>query len=342
MKLGFCGPLTNIFFNWMDTSFRNQVFFEYNPDILEHAESLLTHNSSRSDFLSNWANATRNVSSSSWAGMTISKNNASEIAMSKASLLWNASVAYSLLNQTLNSTQTWYMACEESNQRTEARDLLRTQFNLTVTELDVILHWVNSSSYRKNWQEPFLLSKFQINEVSDLSFLQWGSCSVTKTKQSVAGYYLNLPWWVAEENAFPEYGCWARDTLPTVYYLNVSESRRFLNGTWGTFNMQNMGYFLQNLTLASNISLFERTWGLNRSNYVDVGSFFSLQFMQSYTGPYLQREVFSQGGGLITSHSVRDWVFGAQDALLKYAQPDQDVIQFMPNYTSPSAGPLYW
>merc|ERR1711988_220815 len=103
MKLGFCGPLTNIFFNWMDTSFRNQVFFEYNPDILEHAESLLTHNSSRSDFLSNWANATRNVSSSSWAGMTISKNNASEIAMSKASLLWNASVAYSLLNQTLNS-----------------------------------------------------------------------------------------------------------------------------------------------------------------------------------------------------------------------------------------------
>jgi hypothetical protein len=214
MQFAFTGPAMGFNIEWLCTEFVLHIETTNQPTYLLSQQTLLGNASA--SFYSTWANTTsiNNAPSSQWAGMLVSyKGIASGITLDQATALWDPNQNNSLLNP--DTLDVWFMASASepvnpilSNNRTanitQAQQLIQSTFNLTSSQTTMLIDWLKNSFFL-TIVDPDLVSTYSavdpgVEQISDLGWLQWASCGVTRS-QSAAEIYEFIP------GGIPEYGC---------------------------------------------------------------------------------------------------------------------------------------
>jgi len=97
-----------------------------------------------------------------------------------------------------------------------------------------------------------------------------------------------------------------------------------LNGSEGNFNINNMKIFGNYLT-SGDFYAIQQIWDLNLEDLVMIGAFLGVHFESLFTYSDLT-QLFAEGGGLISTRTVHQWLWNATDPLAAAVVPPHTAV----------------
>lgn len=228
---------------------------------------------------------------------------ATNISLSTVLNLWNTTSSVSILSST--GIASWFSAITTAN-----TDLIHTLGNangLSNATSDV------TANYLVQWQSylvtPFLYQQFQINNLSDLAYIQWGQGILLGPGVSIASIQTSLPY-------APEFAIYAQSVGSSVRF-SLSRSKYLLrDGKLPFFEGSTVELFFD-LLGDSDYSSIYNLWNLTQTEADIFGDYLRV-FGKKYTDYKMNLDIFPEGGGPITWRTAREWLYTAQDPLLQF------------------------
>jgi len=246
LTMAFNGPSYKTNMEWLTTEFvhHNQIDSQ-KKSLTTSQNNILANGTSINEFYTIWANSTYE-NSTLWNGMLVSYNGISSgISIESASMLWDSSIEYSLVNSKKETGELWFNATLPDTSsydkipnietRTSAQAQIQSIFNLTSSQTEMLANWLRNSFFI-DVVNPSLISDYAdegVEVIEDLGWLQWGSCGVTGLESASKKYYF-------KPGGTIEYGCFI---LGRVDKMNITETKKLLTGENGLFQMVNVGKF---------------------------------------------------------------------------------------------------
>lgn len=262
-------------------------------------------------FATTWANATA-PDQQLWQTLGVLSQGApaSNLSAEVVDALWNpASPLPNLVNSTYTSTFLWFAATYL--QDPTSLQTLAQVFSLEPAQLQMVLAW--RSKFLMTTGVTYVFQTFNVTSLDDLFYLQWGTGSVTNgtsVQKLLAGSSLIPPL-----AGIPEFAVWAQDKFgPAAITFDPAFSRTLLNGTSGLFDSTNLGTFLY-LVATGNEAALQQQFQLSLAQAGQVAQYLGY-IGETFVDAALQ-QVFAAGGGLITTKTPQEWLWGAEDPLLK-------------------------
>ncbi len=238
--------------------------------------------------------------------------------------LFDPNEIYSLTNATMGAgIYVWYGAAMGN---TTLQTLLSSTFGLNSTQLGQLLMWIGT--FKDNLIPPLLvneLSVYGVSGLNDIAYLQWGNMSAlagasVKDLDPDSG----LP-------GYPEFSAWASNVQGVPYAFNASKSKELLNGTNGFFDAVNLGTFLTLVQLKQNDTI-KALWGLSETESQLVAGYLQY-FSQAFIVNDTLLPIFAQGGGLVSTRTVYQWLWDYTDPLLAVVNPQDPKNNLFTNET---------
>eukprot|EP01087_Luapelamoeba_hula_P008663 TRINITY_DN2185_c0_g1_i2.p1 TRINITY_DN2185_c0_g1~~TRINITY_DN2185_c0_g1_i2.p1 ORF type:complete len:820 (+),score=149.24 TRINITY_DN2185_c0_g1_i2:255-2714(+) len=264
---------------------------------------------------------------------TYNKTFSSNITVAAAELLWNASVQMlpTLVNANPSSgVLVWYAAVYSANpvESGAARAALVASFGITEQQLDLIVAWqfrLQSSVVR-----PQVFTQFNVTSAKELGYLQWGTGAVTggvSVRDLAPSFGLT---------GIPEIGIWSNKSLT----FDVATAQNLLSGPRGLLDTTNMVTFLTLVRMGDNNTI-RAMWGLSMPEasalalYVtaNIGPNFALPALTTAFNPLATANNLG-GGGLVSTRSPHQWIFGMNDTLLELLNLPDTYVSFVTNQTT--------
>jgi hypothetical protein len=324
LSVGLTGPCIKLVFDFLWTTFTWDIVAQAVPSTLGAAQKALMAKVNDTVFYATWANATK-PPSDDWKGMIVSFNSSipSGISIAAAKALFDPILPLSLLNTSLAATRTWRRALYDGPENAAFGELSET-FELSAGQMSMLLQWLNCSFYPV-MVYPDLTSTWNVSEISDLAFVQWGTGAITGGV-SITTLYEGLPF-----PATPEYATFWRRWNP-FSTIDPTASKILLEGPYGLFDAQNVALFFGYVE-AGNFTAIHQVWDLNMAEAVSfVGYFFYMR--EEYSLGVLEHIVQS-GGGLYVARTVHQWLWKMDDPLLLLLAPTSPSGALIGNETTP-------
>jgi hypothetical protein len=117
----------------------------------------------------------------------------------------------------------------------------------------------------------------------------------------------------------PEIGIWGQNH--DGFAMPIPVAKKLMTGAHGIFDPKNFGMYFQDDVIGVNFTKIMDYWGMDRAQ---DGNFtaFCYEGLVDLSDKRLHL-IFKQGGGLIATESVHDWLWDRQDPLLQFLQPDK-------------------
>jgi hypothetical protein len=227
---------------------------------------------------------------------------ATGVSLATTTNLWNVNSNTSILSSV--GINTWFTAIRSGNP--ELLYPLGNSNGLTNATTDVL------SNYLQQWQSylvvPFIYQQFQISNLSDLAYIQWGSGALLGQGVSVQSIQTTLPY-------PPEFAVYAYSKGSPVRF-SLSRSKFLLKeGKFPFFEGSTVELFFDYLE-ASDYSSIYNIWGLSQTEAIIFGEYL-YDFGTEYVTYILNTQVFPYGGGPVTWRTAKQWMYTAEDPLLK-------------------------
>lgn len=289
----FAGPTFYENIQWLSGPFVDHLrSSQLHTSLNKQYEALLASvNGNQTEFCEQWANSTTPLSAN-WTGMLVSAvlpaGNVSGISYESCSMLFNASIADSLLNS--KSALLWYNASVSDAQypsvppglefydyqeiSAETQATISSVFGVDSTQAEALALWLQRSFY-PTFVDADLVAQYAsdgVNSTADIAFLQWGQCTPSGGS-SVTKQFYDASWFTG----VPEFGC-KRSTLRKPGSLSLNQTLLLLNSTQGIFQVENLPKFL--ITVVEAILADNQTiWSVFSSCLFSLLSFsFSFSF----------------------------------------------------------------
>jgi hypothetical protein len=261
-------------------------------------------------FATTWANETNPAPIAIWETLgTLAQGVPSNIPTSVVNELWDEqSILPNLVNSTESSALLWFAATYL--QDPTAFQTLAQAFGLSQMQLQMVLSW--RSQFLMTTGVPAAYQTFNVTSLGDLFYLQWGEGVVTQgvsVQQLLSGSSAFPPL-----AGIPEFAIWAQTFGSSDLMFNASFSRNLLNGTSGLFDPTNVATFLY-LVTTQNTGALEQQFNLDLSQAATVAQY--LNYIGQTFATSALETAFAAGGGLITTKTPQEWLWGSEDPLLK-------------------------
>jgi hypothetical protein len=327
LVIGATGPSIKLFFDFLWGTFTQDFVAQSVPDILNDAKAVLSKSVGTNEFFSIWANATKAPPTGDWQGMLVSLNQtqSSEVSLKSAQALFNRSIPNSLVAWDRNSTTKWRTAIYGGPNNVASTEL-REQFSLTQTQMDLLLQWLNTS-FVPTLVVPNITVLWNVSDLSDLAFIQWGEATLTQGV-SVTQLYPGLP--------FPQ-----NFELPTFWRnfnkfnsMDIWTSKMLWAGPLGLFETPNVAVFFAAIE-SLDLQTLQKNWGLNVDDLVAFVPYFG--YMAQEWGSVQMNNIIARGGGLFTNRTIHQWLWYVDDPLLGFIMPSAANTALVGNETTPDA-----
>eukprot|EP01090_Pellita_catalonica_P020900 TRINITY_DN7680_c0_g1_i1.p1 TRINITY_DN7680_c0_g1~~TRINITY_DN7680_c0_g1_i1.p1 ORF type:complete len:765 (-),score=133.01 TRINITY_DN7680_c0_g1_i1:185-2191(-) len=295
------------------------------PALISSIESLdgISEQEAIDQFLATWTNATT-APNTPVLWQTIGIASGSNLPYASAELLWRRVPGDlpNFFNESLGTASIWTAA---SAGDPDARGFLQYSFELDSDQLDSVLAW--RLTFNTDVTVPNVLATFNVNAVSDLAWLQWGTGLVTN-KTSIRDLDPSL----GLAGIF-EVAIWSTDinTQSPPLVFNVSQSKELLNGTNGLFetgNLQTFYFLIATQDEASLLTLF----GVTLAEATTLQEYFTY-ISGTFVDGALQ-QAFSAGGGFITTRTPDQMLWYVDDPLLVLVQNENTDASYYHNQTT--------
>ena len=164
---------------------------------------------------------------------------------------------------------------------------------------------------------------------ADIAYLQWGSplltgASLNGELSDPLGFY-------------PEFWAYYNRTLDVAYSLNISNSRALLSGAYNFSDAVSVGTFMA-FGLAGDAATINLLFG-SKLTSTDVTMLLGyLAYLGEFVDNFIVQPIFDLGGGLVTTHTVDEWLWTGTDPFLTFleaaGQVDSDASNLFTNHVS--------
>lgn len=236
--------------------------------------------------------------------------NESAVSNVSSSRLWNASLS-SLVNADDSTLLKWDDPTEKDRRQ------FMSDFSLLDQQLTQVLQW--RADFRQREVTPALVALFGVSDLAGIGYIQWGQGSITD------GVSIKDVVPALELDAVPEIALF--DANSTIRF-NIDDSKRLL----GMFSSptsvpQFLGYYARGMWKDIN-----DTFGLDEPE-ADLFMKYISQPMTTLAKSTLEH-AFATGGGLFSTRTAFDWIWGFQDPLLKALRFPNTIVKVMDNVTT--------
>lgn len=314
----FTGPFISLY-----TSYKLPEYFL--PIMTSTIEQLNTTDP-KSTFIDIWRCAVAPPTDvGNWTGLLLSVDGTqSNVSFNSAQDLLDPTHPYSLTNGSAAAAWAWDQALTNDT----LASVLTSAFNISTPQLELIWNW-RVSVFGPTWMYPSFSDQYQLDQPSDLGWVQWASCapldgqSVTTLFPEIAsiGWYTKIEL----DSTANTWQDWKSIMNPVTGLQNLTMYQMF-----GAY----IGMLNNNFT-AGNFA----PWGLN-TNTAPVMFGYSAGLMMPqlipnilrYEGPY---------GGLFVTRSVSEWTFYCDDYLLSLLKQNPPLCSFKTNNTASPPNTIY-
>ncbi|GAM22039.1 hypothetical protein SAMD00019534_052140 [Acytostelium subglobosum LB1] len=318
-------PTINMFMPYLNSVYFKTLALSYNviPIFNNQLKSLIA-DVTIDAFYSSWANdTTLPTTSTHWAGMIIGANPPTGITVEAAKLIFDATSGLSILNYTVG-LPLWYNA---SFGEATATQQLTTGLGITPAQMNsVIGWWMNgTNSYSLNATTPLLTS-----------------CNATSMADPMLGFcqlYNRLALNGTSISQFNIINNIFNPTQGAPEILGLSEPIQklyayFFLPYFGPYNLNNINGGAALAALAMEDPRGVNIWGMDNTTVAALGNWmFTLGNSKGYFAAY-GRQIMTNGGGLIATKTVGDWLWNCNDPMLNYLQAGTPCA-LQSNYTIP-------
>eukprot|EP01088_Endostelium_zonatum_P014830 TRINITY_DN3391_c0_g1_i1.p1 TRINITY_DN3391_c0_g1~~TRINITY_DN3391_c0_g1_i1.p1 ORF type:complete len:815 (-),score=167.55 TRINITY_DN3391_c0_g1_i1:52-2496(-) len=314
----------------LQTSFGPQVIERSFPTIAKnYHDNLLTnfYNDNTTEFYEIWANSLvvppDNPTWQSFSVLSNGRATPSNLNESQCAYLWLEHP--DLPNLANNNTISTYLWLTASVGNQTSKDTLSQLLSVSLAQLDILLLWRYSFNTRVT--QPSVFGAFGVTSNSELAWLQFGSGNVTSYVSIQSSFSLPV---------IPELGIWSRDvyTNDSANYIDFNATFTaflFADNSTGLLQLLNFGSFVSYIQ-TSNAEKLDEIWHLTLPQAIAIASYFR------YIGAGLVTptiaSTFAVGGGLMTTRTAEQWLWGAKDPLLNLLYPANDVVAYYTNQTT--------
>jgi len=226
----------------------------------------------------------------------------STVSLDSCQELWDVTTRFSLVNPTDDSCYLWFDA---EIGEPGAQTALKTAFELTQAELDLILDW--RSRVKPLYDAP-IAATYGVNSTIYIGYRQWGMGDVT---ENLLDYFplLALP-------TTPEFAFWAEDHgYPERF--DEYQSQWLLSGPYGLTETEYLSQFC-NLVEAGNWTAIDEMWYINETEAQRLYEYLDEVILDAYVIELV--EIFqNQGSVIILPLTVDDWLWHFSDPMVGLA-----------------------
>lgn len=305
----FTGPFISLY-----TSYKLPAYFI--PIMNSTIEELnATSADPTSAFIDMWRGAVAPVGN--WTGLSLSYNGTqSDISFSTAQSLLDPTNPYSLMNGSPAAAWAWDQALTNAT----LASVLTSAFNLTASQLTLIWNW-RVSTFGPVWMYPDFFNLYQLGQLSDLGWVQWGS-GTPLGGQSVSALFpdfTSLGFFTQTElmSAAATWQEWKNIMNPVNGLQNLNMFQMF----GGYVNMLNNNFSAGNFA----------PWQMNPTTAVVMFGY-SAGLVGAQLIPNIYRYEGSSGG-LFVTRSISEWTFNCDDYLLDLLKQTPPICSFKVNNT---------
>jgi hypothetical protein len=223
--------------------------------------------------------------------------------MASVTSLWNTVSNISILSD--DGITAWFDAIASGDPNTLYG--LGNMNGLTNATTDIL------ANYLGVWQTslviPFLFQQFQISNLSDLAYIQWGSGALLGNGVTIQSIETSIPY--PPEFAFYAYtvGSPIRFSLGKSKFLLRDGNLPFFDGATVELYFDLLG--------ASDYSSIQNLWNLTQAE-ADIFGDYLVAFGDGFVNYVFQTQIFPQGGGPVTWRTAKEWMYTAEDPLLAF------------------------
>lgn len=213
----------------------------------------------------------------------------------------------------------WLLALEDPSMAL----LLQKTWGLDELTQQALSLWM--LNWKNNINQLLLEENFFPATVAELAFLQWGSLALTSP---ASVYHLD-----DSVNFFIEYAGWSSfvENSDPIATFTLDETKQIFfgngEGSVGFTHPEEVGRFLVLLQQGDFTSILQ-LYGFSNVQALSFYNYYQYIISQTLGA------AISAGGGLWTTHSVRDFLFEYVDPLLSIVQPESSRVTVNRNYTS--------
>lgn len=231
---------------------------------------------------------------------------ASNLTLKQCQALFDDDYAYSLTGQA--GILTWFAAL----QNTDLQTSIAISLSLTPTQMGQIMQYIFVMFSTQS--EEILKESFQVPDLTDLAYVQWGT-------NSVLGFSLSN---VIPLPGTPEYSIVSSTVNNRNMTFGFDDSKRILMGDMALTNADNMITFTA-LALAQDYQTIAFLWGIpDFDQAVDLVDYVS--FMDNtFSNPVIQGW-FQDDSGMTVTRSVQEWLYTGADTTLANISPGNEFI----------------
>ncbi|GAM17003.1 hypothetical protein SAMD00019534_001780 [Acytostelium subglobosum LB1] len=254
-------------------------------------------------YLTSWANATADPTPGNWNGMLTSLDGTpSDISMSAAEIIFNASSPLSLLNSKQGMI-TWYNAA--NGEKTSINAIL-IGTGITQTQLQIVTEWWYYT-FAMVYTQPQLLTKCGITDPSMIGFCQLHNATALNYN-SVSKYHIVNNMFPPFDDTAPEIVGLVNATIQEFYTMFYESGNNSLSTINGASEFLNYGF-----------GRSPNLWNISDDDANAIGDYFAE--VGSFVHDQLQ-EIFLNNGGLLATKKVSDWLWNCNDPLLNFISND--------------------
>ncbi|ELR22174.1 CD36 family protein [Acanthamoeba castellanii str. Neff] len=295
LTVAITGPAIKLFFDFMWEVWIPDLVVQTEAGVLAKEQGKLTNGTNTLAFFDNWANQTKLISPE-WTYMQVSLDAA---APRDALQSCNATLARRYGHEVHH-----YLA--PGSER-------------------ALLAWYKRA--RDGLVVPSLLQQWDVAELNDLAYLQWGTAQVT------GGVSVTTLYPGTQFPASSELGVfWG---INPAARIPANASKQLLNGPVGLFSALNLAVFIQATVnpINYNDTYVRETWGVGRGQ-ADAFYVYFLYMLAEFS-PKVMADAIAKGGGLFTTRTVDEWLMENTDPLLALLSPEQPDASILGNETTP-------
>eukprot|EP01129_Flabellula_baltica_P012775 TRINITY_DN5813_c0_g1_i1.p1 TRINITY_DN5813_c0_g1~~TRINITY_DN5813_c0_g1_i1.p1 ORF type:complete len:776 (-),score=129.43 TRINITY_DN5813_c0_g1_i1:1718-4045(-) len=200
-----------------------------------------------------------------------------------------------------------------------------SEFDITEEQYHRIVNWLRSKLF-KDWVMRNLEIDYQIDDIYDLSLIQFGQGTVSPSLKEIYPDYF--------DQDYPP---------PEIYYSGGKVSvypellTTFLYGPEGILlNPVNMILLYNNLLNVTepDIDFLNSTWGISSLDIAEAIKTSIQSFSTTYNIDFLKKEFREPDSGLFSTKSVHSWVLSGCDSLAQRFIPNSYCYDYLTSITS--------